>query len=242
MLLYMKVVRLKDYNPPSEFIEKVAGVFEQGGIVAYPTDSIYGLGCLADNISAIENLCRLKGRDVRKPMIVLMRDISAVEEYCRLNQEQRDYLGYLWPHTITGARPAGWQKPVTVILEAKEAISPLLTGMDGSLAVRVPQFTGRFSGLLGIMGGAAEPGNPHYPGLPNKDFLIKLLKRVQKPIIATSLNISGKAPIREINGKNLILSDKVEVDMAVAAGKAGDEFPSKIVDIRDINNIQVLRS
>lgn len=98
----------------------------RGGLIAYPTESCFGLGCDPRNPRALKRLIRLKGRSAAKGMILIA-----------------DHLKRLLPF-IRPLRPAertrvesGWPGPVTWVVPAAAACSPLLTGGRGTLAVRV---------------------------------------------------------------------------------------------------------
>jgi tRNA A37 threonylcarbamoyladenosine synthetase subunit TsaC/SUA5/YrdC len=159
-----------------------------------------------------------------------MSDLDIVGTYCRIDSAQKEYLRSLWPW-VSG-RQDGRARPSTVILEADKDLPA--AGDDGSLAVRVPQSLSCYSqlGEKGL-GGQAD-------GLPKLDFLIKLLKRVNTPIVATSLNISGKKPIARISSGHTSLG-MAGIDLILAAGYARKKKPSQLIDVRDINNIRILR-
>ena len=99
---------------------------KRGGLIAYPTESCFGLGCDPRNSRALKRLIRLKGRNAAKGMILIA-----------------DHLKRLLPF-IRPLRPAertrvqsGWPGPVTWVVPAAATCSPLLTGGRGTLAVRV---------------------------------------------------------------------------------------------------------
>ena len=62
-------------------IEKCLKVIKSGGIILYPTDTIYGLGCDAYNLNAIRKINIIKGSDPEKPLIYLMNDLNMVKKY-----------------------------------------------------------------------------------------------------------------------------------------------------------------
>ena len=82
----MKAILLKIYpdNPEGRKIDKVVEVLRSGGLVIYPTDTVYGLGCDLFQASAIERICRLKGIDPRKNLLSFMcEDLSQASEYAK---------------------------------------------------------------------------------------------------------------------------------------------------------------
>ncbi|WP_425451878.1 L-threonylcarbamoyladenylate synthase [Candidatus Colwellia aromaticivorans] len=109
-------------------IEHAAEVFTQGGIIAYPTEAVFGLGCDPDNDKAVRKLLSLKQRSVDKGLILLAANYSQLLPYLNddaINQEKRFSILSRWPDAITQ------------VLPAKRNISPLLCGAFDSIAVRI---------------------------------------------------------------------------------------------------------
>mgnify|MGYP000182744605 FL=1 len=102
--------------------------FQQGGIVAYPTEAVFGLGCDPDNEQAIEKLLSIKSRSVDKGLILLAGNYSQLLPYIddsKIPQDKRFTVLSRWPDGVTQ-------------LVAKNAnTSTLLTGKFNTLAVRI---------------------------------------------------------------------------------------------------------
>ena len=82
----MKAELLKIYadNPEGRKIAKVVEVLRSGGVIVYPTDTVYGLGCDLFQPKAIERICRIKGIDPRKNLLsFICKDVSQVSEYAK---------------------------------------------------------------------------------------------------------------------------------------------------------------
>lgn len=107
-------------------IDQAARIIIEGGVVAYPTEAVYGIGCLPDDPEAIDRIIGIKRRDARKGLIVVASDINQLEQLVILPQDD------------IGARiRASWPGPVTWILPARPQVLPQLTGGRATLAVRV---------------------------------------------------------------------------------------------------------
>jgi len=114
----------------SAIIELVAGSLEIGQIVVLPTDTVYGLSCLADDSRAIKKIYHLKKRDSNKPVLILVSDLKMAKKYTHISRKQALLLGKLW---------AKKQVPTTVILHNRFKLPRELSlGSDG-LAVRLPK-------------------------------------------------------------------------------------------------------
>lgn len=107
-------------------LKQAARVIHQGGIVAYPTEAVYGLGCDPLNIDAILRLLALKRRPIEKGLILIASDIEQLLPYMApLEAKQQKTLEGSWPGPVTWLVPASTDCP------------PWLTGQHDTLAVRV---------------------------------------------------------------------------------------------------------
>ncbi|PHR80328.1 MAG: threonylcarbamoyl-AMP synthase [Colwellia sp.] len=109
-------------------IKHAAEVFAQGGIIAYPTEAVFGLGCDPDNDDAVKKILLLKQRSVDKGLILLAANYSQLLPYLNdseISQDTRFSILSRWPGAITQ------------VLPAKSNISPLLCGAFNSIAVRI---------------------------------------------------------------------------------------------------------
>ncbi|SFK55739.1 L-threonylcarbamoyladenylate synthase [Proteiniphilum acetatigenes] len=79
------IVKLYNENPNPREIEKVISVLRDGGIVIYPTDTLYGMGCDALNVRAVEKICELKGINPQKSNLsIICNDLSVISEYAKV--------------------------------------------------------------------------------------------------------------------------------------------------------------
>lgn len=79
-------VKLYNENPNSREIEKIVSVLRDGGIVIYPTDTLYGIGCDALNVRAVERICELKGINPQKSNLsIICNDLSDISEYAKVD-------------------------------------------------------------------------------------------------------------------------------------------------------------
>ena len=87
MLIY-KTMLLKLYNdnPNPREIEKIVTLLRDGGIIIYPTDTLYGIGCDALNVRAVEKICALKGINPQKSNLsIICSDLSFISEFAKVN-------------------------------------------------------------------------------------------------------------------------------------------------------------
>jgi L-threonylcarbamoyladenylate synthase len=114
----------------------------QGGIVAYPTEAVWGLGCDPLNEGAVDALLTLKGRPASKGFILIAADFSQIEPFLDIpTPDMRERL------------LASWPGPVTWIVPAARTVPRWLRGTRGTLAVRVTAHPAA-SALCRAFGGA----------------------------------------------------------------------------------------
>lgn len=107
-------------------IRKAAQIIEAGGIVAYPTEAVWGLGCDPLDVDALEALIAIKNRDPERGFILIGAELEHIQPF----------LTHLEEETIARIAPS-WPGPVTWILPANPAVPDLLTGWRSTIAVRV---------------------------------------------------------------------------------------------------------
>jgi L-threonylcarbamoyladenylate synthase len=122
-----KIRRVDPANPDAAIIREAAAVIRAGGIVTYPTRSLYGIGADAFNAAAIRRIFEIKQRPVEKPILVL---IESMEKLSRL---------------VTGIPPAAeklihrfWPGRVTLVFTVTPELPKDLTAWSGKIAIRLP--------------------------------------------------------------------------------------------------------
>ena len=103
----MKLLKVFKDNPNERFMELAADVMRRGGVVIYPTDTLYALGCDALNNNAIEKICKLKGLKSEKTNLsIICEDLSEVAKYARLDNANFRLLKDNLPGPFTFILPA----------------------------------------------------------------------------------------------------------------------------------------
>ena len=115
-------------NPQARLIKQAAQIVSAGGIVALPTDSAYALVCRLDDKNAVEKLRRIRGVDDKHHLTLLVRDLSEVAQYARVDNTQYRLLKATMPG------------PYTVILEATRELPRRLSHPSRkTIGLRVPE-------------------------------------------------------------------------------------------------------
>lgn len=107
-------------------IERLAAILRAGGVVAYPTETFYGLGALARDEGALLRLARAKGRPEGKPLPLVAADEAMVEAVAVFGPVARRLAERFWPG------------PLTLVLPARGGLPAPITGGTGTVGIRVP--------------------------------------------------------------------------------------------------------
>lgn len=113
-------------HPSPRHIQRAVDVLERGGLLAYPTDTYFGLGCDLSSKKGIERLYQLKGRDKKKPLSFLCPDLSDVARYAHVSN-----FAY---RTMKSLTPGAF----TFILEATRLVPDLMMSKQKQVGIRVP--------------------------------------------------------------------------------------------------------
>ncbi len=122
------LLRIHPQDPQPRLIRQAADILRNGGVIIYPTDTVYGIGCDILQTAAIERICRLKGIDPRKANLsFICNDLSHLSEYTK--QISTPTFRLLKEH-LPG--------PYTFILPASKLVPQILQSKRSTIGLRVP--------------------------------------------------------------------------------------------------------
>jgi len=130
----------------SDEVRRAAGILRRGGLVAFPTETVYGLGADASNAEAMARLYRVKGRPADHPVIV----------HCASAKEAFTYAREV-PPAAKALAERFWPGPLTLILRRSDKAKDFVTGGQDSVALRVPMHSTAHELLKAFGGGVAAP-------------------------------------------------------------------------------------
>lgn len=148
-----EIVKLDPDRPETAFA-RCREVIRTGGVIAYPTETFYGLGVDPKNPAAVRKLFAIKGRQSDQPILLLIKGPEDVKEWASL----------VTP-SAQGLMQRFWPGPLTLVFPAREDVLPELTAGSGTIGLRVPgsELTRRLLEFLGtaLTGTSANPsGGP----------------------------------------------------------------------------------
>ncbi len=209
-----------------EAIQQALEVLRKGGIILYPTDTVWGLGCDATDPSAVAKIYEIKRRADSKSLVLLASDIDMICRYVKEIPEMAVQLvevndkpmTIIYPGAITGpspaASPAADSAQVTELPKAdRNALAFNTVAEDGTVGIRIPMM----------------------------DFCQQLISRFGRPIVSTSANISGEHTPKnysEISDEILSAVDHI-VDPSLERGSTGRS--SSIIKVGLDYSIEIIR-
>lgn len=125
-VLHINPEHLRAGNVKGRHIQRAVQVLRDGGVIIYPTDTVYGLGCDITNKNAIERIQRIKGRDAKKPMSFVCADLTDISHYAQVSNFAYRIMRRLLPGAYTFVLPATKETP------------KLLRSKQKTVGIRIP--------------------------------------------------------------------------------------------------------
>lgn len=204
-------------KPVNEILAEAVKVLREGGVILYPTDTIWGIGCDATNPEAVAKVYGIKKRPDSKSLVLLADSLDMVGRYVReipdiavqLVEVNDRPMTIIYPDAICGKAPAEGSKAVA----DRHFLAYNAVAEDGSVGIRVPM----------------------------NEFCRNLCYRLGRPVVSTSANLSGEAsperyadiPQEIISAVDYVVDPALERD---SLGKA-----SQIIKVGLRGEIQIIR-
>jgi tRNA threonylcarbamoyl adenosine modification protein (Sua5/YciO/YrdC/YwlC family) len=120
------LIQINPDNPQQRLVSQAVELLKGGGVIAYPTDTTYGIGCSIFNKRGIERIYLLKQREKKKPFSFICSDLSEVARYARVS----NYAFKILKRYLPG--------PYTFVLEASSVVPDLLITKQKTVGIRIP--------------------------------------------------------------------------------------------------------
>lgn len=120
------VLSINGQNPQMRLIKKASDVLRDGGIIIYPTDTVYGMGCSLSNKKGIERIYEIKKRNKKRPLSFVCSDLKHISQYAMVT----DYAYKTMKRFLPG--------PYTFILEASRLVPKIILPKRPTTGIRVP--------------------------------------------------------------------------------------------------------
>ncbi|MDD2389719.1 MAG: L-threonylcarbamoyladenylate synthase [Desulfobacterales bacterium] len=120
------LIKINPHNPPKRLIVKTIECLRKGGIIAYPTDTCYGIGCDILNKKAIQKIYQLKKQDKDKPFSFMCSGLTNISEYAKVSNYAYKTMKRLLPG------------PYTFVLEGSKLVPKIMLTKRKTAGIRVP--------------------------------------------------------------------------------------------------------
>lgn len=193
-------------------IKEAVDILNNGGVIIYPTDTAYALGCDAGNENAAAKVLKIKKRKNAKSLPVIVSDIKMAKKFFFLNNKEAKLAKKFWP--IYGFKLISPNKgKISLVLPSSISMAKNVMANDNTIAVRVPL----------------------------SKWAQELAFRLGRPIVSTSANLSGANACYTIQDIEKSLDNRLkQVDLLLDAGELCKVLPSTIVRVKE-EEIEILR-
>ena len=202
----------------TEAINKALEVLRAGGIILYPTDTVWGIGCDATDPSAVARIYEIKRRADSKSLVLLASDMDMICRYVKEVPEMAIQLvevndkpmTIIYPDAIVGQSPAD---PDSLPKADRRCLAFNTVAEDGTVGIRIPMM----------------------------DFCQQLVARLGRPLVSTSANISGEPTPKKFAEISEEIRSAVDhiVDPALERGATGQS--SSIIKVGLDYSIEIIR-
>ena len=195
-----------------EDLQTALRVLREGGVIAYPTDTVWGIGCDATNAEAVKRIYALKRREDSKSMLVLLDSAAKLDYYVDVPEAAEMLLTTTSPEEreLEGSEET---KPLTIIYPNARHLAGNLVAEDGSIGIRI----------------SSEP------------FSKALCAQLKHPIVSTSANISGHPTARFFHEIEAEILDGVDYVCRFRRDDETPREPSSIIKVNTDNSFIIIR-
>jgi tRNA threonylcarbamoyl adenosine modification protein (Sua5/YciO/YrdC/YwlC family) len=120
------LLQINQENPQERLVSQVVQTLKQGGLIAYPTDTTYGIGCNIFNRRGVKNIYQIKQRDARKPFSFICADLSDVANYAQVS----NFAFKIMKRHLPG--------PYTFVLDATRVVPTSMITRQKTVGIRIP--------------------------------------------------------------------------------------------------------
>jgi len=159
------IIHLKDTDDPSIYIQRAAEIIKEGGVIAYPTDTVYGIGADPLNSNAIQRVFDIKQRDANRGFPILVPDLEDAMKIGQFLPFEQQLTEKFWPGALTIVVPMHQTDSDAI------ALDKTITGGSEKVAIRIPsnpiiygictelKILSNFGGIIGTSANFSEEPN-----------------------------------------------------------------------------------
>ncbi|MBR1637214.1 MAG: threonylcarbamoyl-AMP synthase [Bacteroidales bacterium] len=201
----------------TEIIAEALAVLRDGGLILYPTDTVWGIGCDATNPAAVAKVFALKKRPDSKSLVLLASDLDMVARYIKvippiavdLVEVNDRPMTLVYPGAICGRKPAEGEEARA----ERHLLAWNTVAEDGSVGIRIPMM----------------------------DFCRDLVARLARPLVSTSANLSGEPSPHVFAEISQEIRDGVDYVVEPSLEKGSTGLASQIIKVEVDGQVTIIR-
>jgi L-threonylcarbamoyladenylate synthase len=201
----------------TEIISEALAVLRDGGLILYPTDTVWGIGCDATNPAAVAKVFALKKRPDSKSLVLLASDLDMVARYIKvippiavdLVEVNDRPMTLVYPGAICGRKPADGEEARA----ERHLLAWNTVAEDGSVGIRIPMM----------------------------DFCRDLVARLARPLVSTSANLSGEPSPHVFAEVSQVIRDGVDYVVEPYLEKGSTGLASQIIKVEVDGQVTIIR-
>jgi len=164
------IIKIDPDKPEAERIDEAVAILKSGGVIAFPTETFYGLGADARDETAIDKIFGIKGRDFKNPILVVIGDRVHLDAFAAdVPMQARKLMDRLWPG------------PLTIIFRAATSVSPKLTAGSGKIGIRLTSHP-IATAISKRLGGPVTATSANLSGAPECTSAVEVLSQLEGKI------------------------------------------------------------
>ena len=193
-------------------IQEAVRILREGGVILYPTDTVWGIGCDATNEKAVARVFEIKRRSEAKSLVLLACDLDMVAKYIR----QIPSIAI----DLVEVNDA----PMTLIYPGAQYLAPNAVAADGSVGIRIPVVP-----------------DADAPAPAAGAFCRELVRRLRRPLVSTSANISGEPTPQDFSEISEEIKSAVDYVVPKPFGAGATGRSSQIIKLGLGGEVEILR-
>lgn len=195
-----------------KIIDEALAVLKDGGVILYPTDTVWGLGCDATNEKAVSRIYEIKRRSEAKSLVLLACDLDMVARHIREIPSMAIDLV-----EVNDA-------PMTLIYPGAQGLAANAVASDGSVGIRIP---------------CCDPEQTPSDG--GGAFCRELVRRLRRPLVSTSANVSGEPTPKCFKDISQEIRDAADYVVAPSLERGSTGRSSQIIKIGLRGEVEIIR-
>lgn len=199
------LIKIHPINPEPRYIKKVVELLQSDGVIAYPTDTVYGFGCSIFSKKGIDRIRKLKNLDPKKPISIVCHDLSDISKYAIVSNYAYRVMKRLFPG------------PYTFVLPATKEVPRMMQNKQKQVGIRIPDSPISLS-IVRELGHPIVTSSAQISGqelLSDPDDIERIMGRSLDAVIDGGIITGGHSSIVELSEDRAIIIREGKGDVSV---------------------------